>query len=115
MLSFSEAQWRELQQCDARNFVAAVCDQFLAERVGMADLPSREAVQGRMQAAHDHALRIGFTSTAHIVRWMYLTADAPSIHGDPVVDAHLRKPGATPEERLDDMVAVLNAKLRRKD
>lgn len=111
MLALSEAQWRELQARDARQFVAAVCDQFLAKRPDMVATPGRDAVLDRMQAAHDYAARVGFTSTPHIVRLMYLAADAPRIHDDSLVDAYLRKPGATPEQRLDDLIAVMNKKL----
>ncbi|CAN7621142.1 hypothetical protein LJR289_004604 [Pseudoduganella sp. LjRoot289] len=113
MLKLSEAQWDELQSREAGQFVAAVCDQFLSKRPDMLDRPGRAAVQDRMQAAHDYAARIGFTSTPHIVRLMYLAADAPGIHDDPLVDAYLRKPGATPEQRLDDLLAVMNKKLER--
>lgn len=113
MLKLSQTQWDELQARDTHQFVAAVCDQFLANRPDMLDLPGRAAVQGRMQAGHDYAVRIGFTSTPHIVRLMYLAADAPGIRDDPLIDAYLRKPGATPEQRLDDMIAVMNKKLER--
>lgn len=111
MLTLDDAQWRELQARDARQFAAAVCEQFLANRPEMVEHPGREAVQARMQAAHDYAVRVGFTSTPHIVRLMYLAADAPFIHDDPLVDSYLRKPGATPEQRLDDLISVINKKL----
>ena len=42
---------------------------------------------------------------------MYLAADAPGIHDDPLVDAYLRKPGATPEQRFDELIAVMDKKL----
>lgn len=113
MLTLSEAQWRELQARDVRQFVVAVCDQFLFGRPDMAAHPGREAVQARMQAACDCAARLGFSSTPHVVRLMYLAADAPGIHVDPLVDAYLRKPGATPEQRLDDLLVVMNKKLER--
>lgn len=111
MLTLSEAQWRELQARDARQFVVTVCYQFLGERPDMAEAPGGKAVLDRMQAAYDYATRVGFTSNPHVVRLMYLAADAPGIHDDPLVDAYLRKPGATPEERLDDLLAVMNNKL----
>lgn len=113
MLKLSEAQWSELQSRDARQFAAAVCEQFLSNRADLLERPGRTAVLQRMQAAHDYALLIGVTSTQHIVRLMYLAADAPAIHDDALVDAYLRKPGATPEQRLDDMLAVMNYKLER--
>jgi hypothetical protein len=115
MLRLSEAQWRELQAHDARQFVAEVCRQFLDARPDMEAHPGRAAVHQRMQAAYGHAARIGFTSTPHVVRLMYLAADAPGIHDDPLVGAYLRTPGATPEQRMDDLIAVMNNKLERKD
>jgi hypothetical protein len=111
MLTLSNAQWHELQLRDQQQFVAAVCDQFMVGRDDMKKEPGREAVQERMQAAYDYALRIGFTDTPHIVRLMYLAADAPHIHDDPVVDSYLRKHGATPEQRLDDLSAVMKKRL----
>jgi hypothetical protein len=112
MLQLSDAQWRELQARDARQFVATVCHQFLGGRPHMTEPPGGKPVLDRMQAAHDYAKRVGFTSNPHVVRLMYLAADAPRIHDDPLVDAYLRKPGATPEQRLDDLLAVMNNKLK---
>lgn len=114
MLTLDETQWRELQARDARQFVAAVCRQFLGERPDMVEAPGGKAVLDRMQAAHDYAVRVGFTSNPHIVRLMYLAADAPGIHNDPLVDGYLRKPGATPEQRLDDLLAVMDNRLEGK-
>ncbi|MFV8593068.1 hypothetical protein [Ralstonia pseudosolanacearum] len=111
MLTLDESQWQALQNCDARQFVATVCDQFLAKRPELVTAPGREAILGRMQAAHDYAERIGFTSTSHIVWLMYMAADAPTLVSDPVIESYLRKPGATPEQRLDDLEAVLQKKL----
>ena len=73
--------------------------------------PGRAAILDRMQAAHDYALRIGFTSTPHIVWLMYMAADAPAIVTDSVIEAYLRKPGVTPEQRLDDMATAMQKKL----
>ena len=111
MLTFDESQWRALQACDTRQFVATVCDQFLANRPELVTAPGRVVILGRMQAAHDYAERVGFTSTAHIVWLMYIAADAPTLVSDPVIESYLRKPGATPEQRLDDLEAVLQKKL----
>jgi hypothetical protein len=111
MLTLSEAQWQELQARDSGNFVVTVCNQFLSERPDMIEAPGGEAVLNRMQAAHDYAIHAGFTSNRHVVRLLYLAADAPGIHDDPLVNACIRKPGATPEQRLDDLLAVMNYKL----
>ena len=114
MLTLTNAQWTALQQGEARQFVAAVCDGFLENRPEMLERPGRMKLLQRMQDAYDYAARVGFTSTPHIVRLMYLSADAPRIHDDPQVDGYLRKPGATPEQRLDDLDAVMNHKLKEK-
>ncbi|WP_343619486.1 hypothetical protein [Ralstonia sp.] len=111
MLRLDERQWQALQACEANQFVATVCDQFLAKRPELLNEPGREVILGRMQAAHDYAQRIGFTSTPHIVWLMYMTADAPTLIVDPVIEDYLCKPGATPEQRLDDLDAVLQKKL----
>lgn len=113
MLTLSQAQWERLQVCDMHQFVVGVCDQFLAKRPEMHDRPGRATVQERMQATYDYALCIGFTSTPHIVRLMYLGADAQGIYDDPLINGHLRKSGATPEQRLDDLLVLVNKKLER--
>jgi len=113
MLTFDESQWRALQNCDARQFVATVCDQFLANRPELVATPGREVILGRMQAAHDYAESIGFSSTPHIVWLMYMAADGPAIIDDPAIENYLRKPGSTPEQRLDDVAAVMQKKLER--
>lgn len=116
MLTFDDAQWEAVREHDARQFVAVICDQFLATRPDRVADPGRNSVLETMQAAYDYALQIGFVSTPHVVRLMYLASDAPRIHDDPLVDAHLRKPGAPPEQRLDDLFAVMDTKLEeRKD
>jgi hypothetical protein len=113
MLQLTEAQWRELQARDAGNFVATICYQFLSERPDMVESPGGQEVQRRMQAAHDYAMRLGFTSNPHVVKLMYLAADAPGIHDDPPVSRYLSKPGATPEQRLDEVLDVMNSQLKQ--
>lgn len=113
MLTLSETQWANLKGRDTLSFVAAVCDQYLTTAPEMAGTSGREAVLIRMQEAYDYAIRVGFTSTPHIVRWLYLTADAPGVYDDKVVEIYLRKPGATPEQRLDDMLAVIMHELKQ--
>lgn len=109
MLQLSDAQWRELQARDARQFVVTVCHQFLGERPDMVEAPGGKAMLDRMQAAYDYAVRVGFTSTPRVVRLP--GRRRAGIHDDPLVDAYLRKPGITPEQRLDDLLAVMNNKL----
>ena len=114
MLKLSEAQWQDLQARDSCQFVEAVCAQFLATRPDVLEKFDPAVIQENMQKAHDVAFAIGFQSTPHLVRFMYLAADAPSICSDAVINAYLRKPGATPEQRLDDLLAVIDKKLKEK-
>jgi len=113
MLRLDERQWQALQACDANQFGATVCDQFLATRPELVEEPGRAETLGRMQAAHDYAERIGFTSVPHIVWLMYVTADAPTLVTDSIIETYLRKPGATPKQRLDDLQAVLQKETGR--
>lgn len=115
MITLDHKQWVALQERDAQLFVVAVCDQFLVTRSEMLERPGRPEVLKRMQAAHGYAAGVGFTSTSHIVRLMYLFADAPGLHEDPLVEAYLRKPGEAPEQRLDDVLAVVNRHLKGGD
>ncbi|MGC4075491.1 MAG: hypothetical protein QM702_00345 [Rubrivivax sp.] len=111
MLKLTDLQWLALNRDEAKRFVAAVCDGFLVDRPSAHEHPGRQTILVRMQQAYDYAARAGFNSTPHIVRLMVLAADAPRIHDDPLVDRYLRKPGATPEQRLDDLDAVMKHQL----
>lgn len=112
MFKLSDAQYEALRSRDADQFVNVVCDQFLEERPELIDLQGRTVTYNRMSRAFEFAKGLGFQSTPHVIRLMYLSADAPGIHDDPVVSAHLRRPGASPEQRLDDLLAVVKTKLK---
>lgn len=112
MLTLDATQWADMKARDTHSFVAAVCDQYLETRPEMATPPGRDVILRQMQGAHAYAIRVGLTSNPHIVRWLYLAADAPGIHEDKLIDTYLRKPGATPEQRLDDMLAVVMHELK---
>jgi hypothetical protein len=111
MITFDEEQWAQLKTRDTVSFVAAVCDQFMADRPDMADSPGRETIQLRMQSARVFTDQAGFTSSPHVVQFMYTAVDYPGFHDDTIIAAYLRKPGATPEQRFDDMIAVFRSEL----
>ncbi|MBB3005475.1 hypothetical protein [Cupriavidus alkaliphilus] len=112
MLTLSEAQWQALRKTEVRNFVGGVCDQFLALRQELLRAPGKEEVLGRMLSGHDFAAEIGLQSTPHIVKLLYLCADAPQLAFDREVRTYLLKPDATPEQRLDDLCAVVMSLLK---
>ena len=115
MITLDEGQWAQLKARDTASFVAAVCDQFLAGRPEMAKWPGRDSVQARMQAARDFTDQAGFTSSPHVVQFMYTAADYPGFHEDTYKDtyiaAYLMRAGATPEQRFDDIMAVFRSEL----
>lgn len=112
MFKLSDAQYEALRERDAAQFVRSVSDQFLMERPELVEQPGRDVVYNRMLGAFEFAKSVGFQSTPHVIRLMYLSADAPGIHEDPAVSTHLRRPGASPEQRLDDLLAVVRNKLK---
>ncbi|WP_040502121.1 hypothetical protein [Herbaspirillum sp. YR522] len=107
MLTLTEAQYQKFLARDVQNFIAAVADQFLSEREDMRTDPGREEVLKRMQAAYDNGRHLGFASTGHLIYMMYMSADYPALFERPGAQRYLSKPGATPEQRLDEMKAVL--------
>ena len=92
MLTLSDAQWSDLSARDTHSFVVAVCDQYLGKRPDKVAAPGRDAVLKLMENAYDYAVRIGFTETPHIVRWLYLAADAPGLQEETVVEIHASNP-----------------------
>ena len=113
VITLSEEQLAQLKARDADAFVAAVCDQYLSASGTTPSNARRLKVQAMMQAAYDYALRCGFTSTPHIVHLMYFAVDAPGVLQEPAVRMQLEKPGATPEQRFDDLLAVVALELTR--
>lgn len=112
MLTLDETQWFALRAYEHDQFVAQVCSQYLEQRPECRQQPGELAVSRRMRRGLDYAQELGFTRNGHIVRLMYLAADAPAVIGDEILTSHLSRAGATPEERLDDLDAVINWKLK---
>lgn len=112
MLTLDQSQLDQLQALDANNFVAAVCDQFLEKREDRVANPGREGVLQRMTAAYRHAVELGIQSPPTLVEFLYITADAPRFWEDASIDYQLRKPGATAEQRFDELMAVMRQQLR---
>lgn len=112
MFKLSDAQYEALRERDAEQFVRAVCDQFLGDRPELTEQPGRPVIYNRMLEVFEFAKTLGFRSTPHVVRLMYFSADAPGIHEDPAVSAVLQRGNGSPEQRLDDLLAVTKSKLK---
>jgi hypothetical protein len=111
MLELSQVQWEILQTHDANQFVDAVIREFMADRQDILEGLNLVRVKNSMHSAYNYAVRVGFKSTPHMVRMMYLAADAPGICDDPLVEAYIRKAPATPEQRLDDLLTLVSRRL----
>jgi hypothetical protein len=109
MLEFSEAQLQQLAQLEARGYVDRVYDDIVAEH------PEQDVKQlrQRLYGAYDYAVALGLHSPELLTQFLYYEAAAPGLYAAPVVDAWLRKPGATAEQRWADLVAVINSKMRK--
>lgn len=112
MLTLSPTQWQEMAKHEAANFCDTVTNQFLADRPDMASSPGRQVISDRMRSAYTYAWELGYSSTPHVTKLMYLAADAPEFFREPNVDKQLRKPGYPPEQRLDDYLAAVNYRLK---
>lgn len=112
MFKLSSDQYADIRARDKEHFVQSICDQFMESRPEKAALPGRVAVCRSMQRTFDFAINAGFTSTPHLIRLMYMAGDIPGIHEDQTIRAYLLRPGATPEQRLDDLVAAVDHKLK---
>ncbi|WP_413458264.1 hypothetical protein [Herbaspirillum huttiense] len=108
MIRLDEDDLARLRARDTEHFIAAVADQFLAERADLQRVPGRSEVIRRMREAYAHGLSLGFGTLSHLIYMMYLSADWPGLFRRPGTVRYLRRPGATPEQRLDDMIAVLH-------
>ncbi len=109
MLRLSPSQWQGLRQDEAQRFVAAVADQLVAGRPELHG--QRPAMLTQLHAMHHLAAQVGLTSTAQIIRLMHLAADAPDLHKDPALRAWLMRPGQSPEQRLDDLLTLIDYRL----
>ena len=109
MLTLDADQWQALRADDAGHFVAAVADPLLAQCPSLAG--DRAAVLARMNAMHRLAADVGFVSNAHVIRLLHLAASAPDLHEQPGLRAWLLRPGQSPEQRLDDLLAVVDHRI----
>ncbi|QJQ00991.1 hypothetical protein [Herbaspirillum rubrisubalbicans] len=113
MIELSPEQYQQFLESDTQHFIAAAADQYLAAHEEMRSDPGRAEVLERMRTAFERGRAIGFTSTPHLLYMMTLEAGAPGLFGDELIRYYLSKPGATPEQRLDDFDAIFTNELQR--
>lgn len=111
MLRFSDAQMDELQALEKRQFVVEV---EKAVKAAHPELAADESCGDRLHAAYAHSVALGFVDGAAITEFLHYEAHAPSLYKEPAVDAWLRKPGQTVEQRWSDLVQVIRARTRER-
>lgn len=111
MLELSEAQLQELARLDARDYVDRVHDDVLEAHPELNAAQLRE----RLYRAFDHAMKLGLRDGGAATQFLTFEALAPEFYRDPAIDAWLRKPDASPEQRWADLIATMKSKLPREE
>ena len=112
MLELTEAQLRQMRRHEHGGFVRRVRSDLQERFPGLAD--DANLLQ-RLCEAHDHALAFGLESAKARTQFLYQEAFAPGFHEQPAVVAWLTQPGAAPEQRWQDFMALADARLGSND
>lgn len=108
MLELTEAQLQQMRQHEHAGFVCRVHAELVAK---FPNLASDSDLQQRLSTAHDRALALGLHSGQARTQFLYQEAFTPGLCRQPAVIAWLKRPGATPEQRWRDFMALAEARL----
>ena len=109
MLELSAEQLASLDELEKLQYVGEVRKRIVSE---FPELAADEGFKARLEAAYRHAVAIGFVNGGPITQFLYYEAFAPGFYKQPGIDAWLRRPGQTVEQRFADLLQVVNSKLR---
>lgn len=107
MLELSEDQLRLLRDNEDAGFVSRIRSQLVAEFPDVND----SGLQQRLQMAHDRALYLGLESAESRTQFLYQEAFAPGFYEQPAIAAWLTRPGAPPEQRWRDFMALASKRI----
>ena len=108
MLELSEQQLARMQRHEHAGFVGRVHAEIVRE---FPELAGDVGLLQRLNAAHDRALALGLESGRARTQFLYQEAFAPGLSQQPAVTAWISRPGASPEQRWNDFMALANARL----
>lgn len=109
MLELSAEQLANLDELEKLQYVDEVHKRIGSE---FPELVADEGLKARLKTAYRHAVALGFVNGGPITQFLYYEAFAPGFYKEPGIDAWLRKPGHTVEQRFGDLLQVVNSKLR---
>ena len=89
---------------------ARICQTIIETNPGLA---GDATLTERLERAYALAVVLGFTDVEAIARFLRYEATAPNFYRQPAIDAWLRAPGQTVEQRFADVLARVKSRLRR--
>jgi hypothetical protein len=108
MLELTPGQLHQMRRLEHAGFVRRVRAELLTR---FPELANDHALEQRLLVAHDNALVLGLESSQARTQFLYQEAFAPRFSDQPAVAAWLRRPGAPPEQRWRDFMALAHARL----
>lgn len=110
MLELTEDQLRQLLQHEHEGFVSRARADIIREFPEV----EHDGLQQRLLVAHDRALRFGLESPAARTQFLYQEAFVPGFYEQPAIAAWLTRPGAPPEQRWRDFMALAKARVEER-
>jgi hypothetical protein len=108
MLELTEAQLRQMRQHAHAGFVNRVHAELLT---AFPELAQDAGLHQRLGVAHERALALGLDSGTARTQFLYQEAFTPGFCKQQPVIAWLTRPGAAPEQRWRDFMALTQVRL----
>ncbi len=108
MLELTEDQLLQMRQHEHAAFVGRVRAELV---VKFPELASDDRLEQRLLVAHDRAIGFGLESAQARTQFLYQEAFAPGFYEAPAFVAWIKRPGAEPEQRWRDLMALAEARV----
>ena len=108
MLELTEGQLLQMRQYEHAAFVGRVRAELV---VKFPELASDDQLEQRLLVAHDRAIEFGLEGAQARTQFLYQEAFAPGFYEAPAFVAWIKRPGADPEQRWRDFMALADARL----
>lgn len=108
MLELAEDQLQQMRQHEHAAFVGRVRAELVMK---FPELATDQGLEQRLLLAHDRAVDFGLESAQARTQFLYQEAFAPGFYDAPAFVAWIKRPGAEPEQRWRDFIALAEARL----